>query len=260
MDIWVDGKDAVVTEASVTPIRPVIPLAALAIWDPKPPTKLVRSERGHWTLHNRCHRCDNGPVRQCGLYDVSGGRGAVSATSRRRRDTGRRCQLEVARVLFGRNQPSLVEPPINDGNGLIGRRRGEELNRVARDKVLSVEMGLRRAHVTRRDLITSAGAPCCIISPSFSSSSSSSSARHGDGLYDSYMRTDHILKDDADTNSPSGLPSVPKHTVSVPTNTHPCSHTSAHPPLSPHSHTNTPRGVLTVWHLHVFGLNFLSGQ
>lgn len=61
MDIWVDGKDAVVTEASVTPIRPVIPLAALAIWDPKPPTKLVRSERGHWTLHNRCHRCNNGP-------------------------------------------------------------------------------------------------------------------------------------------------------------------------------------------------------
>lgn len=29
-------KDAVVTEASVTPIRPIIPLAALAIWDPKP--------------------------------------------------------------------------------------------------------------------------------------------------------------------------------------------------------------------------------
>lgn len=29
-------KDAVVTEASVTPIRPVMPLAALAIWDPKP--------------------------------------------------------------------------------------------------------------------------------------------------------------------------------------------------------------------------------
>lgn len=33
MDRW---KDAVVTEASVTPIRPIIPLAALAIWDPKP--------------------------------------------------------------------------------------------------------------------------------------------------------------------------------------------------------------------------------
>lgn len=29
-------KDAVVTEASVTPIRPIIPLAVLAIWDPKP--------------------------------------------------------------------------------------------------------------------------------------------------------------------------------------------------------------------------------
>lgn len=28
-------KDAVVTEASVTPNRPVMPLAALAIWDPK---------------------------------------------------------------------------------------------------------------------------------------------------------------------------------------------------------------------------------
>ncbi|XP_070758951.1 dual specificity tyrosine-phosphorylation-regulated kinase 3 isoform X1 [Enoplosus armatus] len=38
-------------------------------------------------------------------------------------------------------------------------------------------------------------------------------ARHGDGLYDSYMRTDHILKDEADTNSPSGLPPMPKHTV-----------------------------------------------
>ncbi|XP_029005801.1 dual specificity tyrosine-phosphorylation-regulated kinase 3 [Betta splendens] len=38
-------------------------------------------------------------------------------------------------------------------------------------------------------------------------------ARHGDGLYDSYMRTDHILKEDADKNSPSGLPPVSKHTV-----------------------------------------------
>ncbi|CAG5982529.1 unnamed protein product [Menidia menidia] len=38
-------------------------------------------------------------------------------------------------------------------------------------------------------------------------------ARHGDGLYDSYMRTDHILKEEADTNSPSGLPPMPKHTV-----------------------------------------------
>lgn len=48
---------------------------------------------------------------------------------------------------------------------------------------------------------------------------SSPAARHGDGLYDSYMRTDHILKDDADTNSPSGLPPVPKHTVSIQWNT-----------------------------------------
>lgn len=103
MDIWVDGKDAVVTEASVTPIRPVIPLAALAIWDPKPPTKLVRSERGHWTLHNRCHRCDNGPFRQCGLYDVSDGRHAVSATVRRRGDRARRCH--VARFLLGKISP-----------------------------------------------------------------------------------------------------------------------------------------------------------
>ncbi|CAL8339637.1 unnamed protein product [Merluccius merluccius] len=39
-------------------------------------------------------------------------------------------------------------------------------------------------------------------------------ARHGDGLYDSYMRTDHILKEEADTNnSPSGLPPMSKHTV-----------------------------------------------
>lgn len=51
-------------------------------------------------------------------------------------------------------------------------------------------------------------------------SSLSPTARHGDGLYDSYMRTDHILKDEADTNSPSGLPPMPKHTVSIHTNTH----------------------------------------
>lgn len=44
------------------------------------------------------------------------------------------------------------------------------------------------------------------------------SARHGDGLYDSYMRTDHILKDEADTG-PSGLPPMPKHTVSIHTDT-----------------------------------------
>ncbi|KAL1007844.1 hypothetical protein UPYG_G00092350 [Umbra pygmaea] len=41
-------------------------------------------------------------------------------------------------------------------------------------------------------------------------------ARHGDGLYDSYMRTDHPVKDDADTNSPAGLPPIPKHTVNKP--------------------------------------------
>lgn len=46
------------------------------------------------------------------------------------------------------------------------------------------------------------------------------SARHGDGLYDSYMRTDHILKDEADTNSPPGMPPMPKHTVSTCTLTH----------------------------------------
>ncbi|XP_046882036.1 dual specificity tyrosine-phosphorylation-regulated kinase 3 isoform X2 [Hypomesus transpacificus] len=39
-------------------------------------------------------------------------------------------------------------------------------------------------------------------------------ARHGDGLYDSYMRTDHLLKDEPDANSPSGLPPIPKHSVS----------------------------------------------
>lgn len=50
-------------------------------------------------------------------------------------------------------------------------------------------------------------------------------ARHGDGLYDSYMRTDHILKDEAETNSPSGLPPMPKHTVSMHTSTH--THTKA---------------------------------
>ncbi|XP_051769090.1 dual specificity tyrosine-phosphorylation-regulated kinase 3 [Ctenopharyngodon idella] len=45
-------------------------------------------------------------------------------------------------------------------------------------------------------------------------------ARHGDGLYDSYMRTDHIVNQDADVNgqSPSGLPPLPKHTgVNKPT-------------------------------------------
>ncbi|XP_041946864.1 dual specificity tyrosine-phosphorylation-regulated kinase 3 isoform X1 [Alosa sapidissima] len=40
-------------------------------------------------------------------------------------------------------------------------------------------------------------------------------ARHGDGLYDSYMRTDHILNEDADINghSPAGLPPLPKHST-----------------------------------------------
>uniref|UniRef100_A0A8C6TAJ0 dual-specificity kinase n=1 Tax=Neogobius melanostomus TaxID=47308 RepID=A0A8C6TAJ0_9GOBI len=38
-------------------------------------------------------------------------------------------------------------------------------------------------------------------------------ARHGDGLYDSYMRTEHILKEDSDPSSPNGLPPMPKHTV-----------------------------------------------
>ncbi|XP_070296153.1 dual specificity tyrosine-phosphorylation-regulated kinase 2-like [Salvelinus sp. IW2-2015] len=37
-------------------------------------------------------------------------------------------------------------------------------------------------------------------------------ARHGDGLYNSYMRTDHLLKEEADTHSPAGLPPIPKHT------------------------------------------------
>lgn len=40
-------------------------------------------------------------------------------------------------------------------------------------------------------------------------------ARHGDGLYDSYMRTDHILKNDADTQSPPGVATMPKHTVRI---------------------------------------------
>lgn len=114
MDIWVDGKDAVVTEASVTPIRPVIPLAALAIWDPKPPTKLVRSERGHWTLHNRCHRCDNGPFTDnagCMMCRTDGAPclppSAVVGT-------------ETAVVslrspgFIQQNQPSLVQPPVDD--------------------------------------------------------------------------------------------------------------------------------------------------
>ncbi|XP_036387154.1 dual specificity tyrosine-phosphorylation-regulated kinase 3 [Megalops cyprinoides] len=38
-------------------------------------------------------------------------------------------------------------------------------------------------------------------------------ARHGDGLYDSYMRTDHILNEDTEANehSPSGRPPLPKN-------------------------------------------------
>lgn len=42
-----------------------------------------------------------------------------------------------------------------------------------------------------------------------------STARHGDGLYDSYMRTDHVVNQDADVKgqSPSGLPPLPKYTV-----------------------------------------------
>ncbi|KAL2091150.1 hypothetical protein ACEWY4_013413 [Coilia grayii] len=40
-------------------------------------------------------------------------------------------------------------------------------------------------------------------------------ARHGDGLYDSYMRTDHIVNPDADLNghSPAALPPLPKHST-----------------------------------------------
>eukprot|EP00063_Salmo_salar_P049062 XP_014023897.1 PREDICTED: dual specificity tyrosine-phosphorylation-regulated kinase 2-like [Salmo salar] len=41
-------------------------------------------------------------------------------------------------------------------------------------------------------------------------------ARHGDGLYNSYMRTDHLLKEEADAHSPAGLPPIPKHTVNKP--------------------------------------------
>ncbi|XP_023688144.2 dual specificity tyrosine-phosphorylation-regulated kinase 3 isoform X1 [Paramormyrops kingsleyae] len=39
--------------------------------------------------------------------------------------------------------------------------------------------------------------------------------RHADGLYDSYMRTDHVVNDDMDAEgrSPSGLPPLPKHTA-----------------------------------------------
>lgn len=120
MDIWVDGKDAVVTEASVTPIRPVIPLAALAIWDPKPPAKLVRLERGHWTLHNRCHRCDNGPFTDnvgcttCRMDDAPClPPSAVAGT-------------ETAVVglgslgFIGRNQPSSIQLPVDDRNRLVG--------------------------------------------------------------------------------------------------------------------------------------------
>ena len=55
--------------------------------------------------------------------------------------------------------------------------------------------------------------------------------RHGDGLYDSYMRTDHILKEDADTNSPSDLPPMPKHTV--------CTRTHAHTHTRTHMHAHT---------------------
>lgn len=44
-----------------------------------------------------------------------------------------------------------------------------------------------------------------------------STARHGDGLYDSYMRTDHIVNEEADLNgqSPGALPPLHKHTVSA---------------------------------------------
>ncbi|CAL1607956.1 unnamed protein product [Knipowitschia caucasica] len=38
-------------------------------------------------------------------------------------------------------------------------------------------------------------------------------ARHGDGLYDSYMRPEHILKEEQDPSSPSSLPPMSKHTV-----------------------------------------------
>ena len=72
------------------------------------------------------------------------------------------------------------------------------------------------------------------------SSSVSLSARHGDGLYDSYMRTDHILKDEADTNSPSGLPPMPKHTVSVHTSTHIHTHRTSKAVFPVLKHTLSP--------------------
>lgn len=77
-------------------------------------------------------------------------------------------------------------------------------------------LALPREQVFVTDLMIS------LYGPDLFHSSVHPSARHGDGLYDSYMRTDHILKDDADTNSPSGLPPMPKHTVS--THTHTLSH------------------------------------
>ncbi|KAM8868769.1 dual specificity tyrosine-phosphorylation-regulated kinase 3 isoform X1 [Synchiropus splendidus] len=39
------------------------------------------------------------------------------------------------------------------------------------------------------------------------------SARHGDGLYDSYLRMDHILKDEPDTINQSGLPPMGKQSA-----------------------------------------------
>lgn len=101
---------------------------------------------------------------------------------------------------------------------------------------------------------------------------SAPSARHGDGLYDSYMRTDHILKDEADVNSPSGLPPMPKHTVSK-RNTQPVFHvlrlrlgtsfsSERYPQVNPVSlHTRSPppslilsalirKLISTVSHLH----------
>lgn len=162
MDIWVDGKDAVVTEASVPPIRPVIPLAALAIWDPKPPTKLVRSERGHWPPHNGCHRCNNGAVhRLCGLYDVSDGRrAAVSATARR----GRTEAAVVSCRSFARppgfiGRDRFVLPPRSKLFGWLMdvKKKKPKRNQVVSDKVFSLwEISRSPPHVTQWVIIASA--------------------------------------------------------------------------------------------------------
>ncbi|KAI1892448.1 hypothetical protein AGOR_G00133470 [Albula goreensis] len=80
-------------------------------------------------------------------------------------------------------------------------------------------------------------------------------ARHGDSLYESYMRAEHTAKEDAAMNghSPAGLPPLPKHTVgSKPTmkDHHQVALRGMPPKVKPTSEDSTNRRPNGVLHHH----------